>query len=66
MEIRQLKTFQVVARLLSFNKAAQVLHYAQSTVSAQIRLLEDELEVQLFNRLGKSIVLTEAGEQLME
>ncbi|MCP4020721.1 MAG: LysR family transcriptional regulator, partial [Desulfobacteraceae bacterium] len=66
MEIRQLKTFQAVARLLSFNRAAQVLHYAQSTVSAQIRLLEEELGVQLFDRLGKSIVLTEAGAQLVE
>lgn len=61
MELRQLKTFQTVARLLSFHRAAQVLNYAQSTVSTQIRLLEEELGVPLFDRLGKRIQLTEAG-----
>lgn len=66
MEIRQLKTFQTVGQLLSFNRAARVLHYAQSTVSAQVKLLEEELGVRLFDRLGKSIVLTEAGARLME
>ena len=66
MEIRQLKTFQAVGQLLSFNRAARVLHYAQSTVSAQVKLLEEELGVRLFDRLGKSIVLTEAGARLMK
>ncbi len=64
MELRQLKTFQTVATLLSFNRAAEVLNYAQSTVSAQIRALEDDLGVMLFDRLGKRTVLTEAGELL--
>ncbi|MEW6352651.1 MAG: LysR family transcriptional regulator [Thermodesulfobacteriota bacterium] len=64
MELRQLKTFQTVATLLSFNRAAEVLNYAQSTVSAQIRALEEELGVMLFDRLGKRTVLTEAGELL--
>ncbi len=44
MEIRQLKTFRVVADYLSFTKAAQQLYMAQSSVSAQIRALEEELE----------------------
>ena len=65
MELRQLKTFQTVAKLLSFNRAAEILNYAQSTVSAQIRSLEEELGVPLFDRLGKRVILTEAGQSLM-
>jgi DNA-binding transcriptional LysR family regulator len=48
MEIRQLRTFQAVARYLSFNKAASRLNYAQSSISAQIIALEEELKVRLF------------------
>lgn len=66
MELRQLKTFQTVGRLLSFYRAAETLHYAQSTVSAQIKALEEEFAVPLFDRLGKKVVLTEAGEMLMQ
>lgn len=65
MELRQLKTFQMVARLLNFNRAAESLNYAQSTVSVQIKLLEDEFGVPLFNRLGKRVQLTEAGQMLV-
>jgi DNA-binding transcriptional LysR family regulator len=65
VELRQLRTFQTVARLMNFNRAADALNYAQSTVSAQIKLLEEELGVSLFNRLGKRIVITEAGQKLM-
>jgi len=65
MELRQLRTFQTVARLMNFNRAADALNYAQSTVSAQIKLLEEELGVSLFDRLGKRIVITEAGQKLM-
>jgi DNA-binding transcriptional LysR family regulator len=64
MEFRELKTFQVVATLLSFSKAANVLHLAQSTVSAQIRSLENSLGKELFLRSGKSISLTPAGIKL--
>ena len=66
MEIRQLKTFQTVATLLSFNRAAEVLNYAQSTISAQIKCLEEDLDVKLFDRLGKRVILTEAGECLFQ
>lgn len=66
MEIRQLKSFQTVANLLSFNKAADNLHYAQSSVSAQVRALEEELGLELFDRLGNRVRLTEAGEQLLQ
>jgi DNA-binding transcriptional LysR family regulator len=65
MEIRQLKTFRTVAQLLSFKQAAQHLHYAQSSISAQIQALEEELDVQLFDRLGRRILLTEAGSSLL-
>ena len=66
MEIRQLKTFRTVAALQSFNQAAKVLNYAQSTVSEQIKGLENDLNVQLFLRSGKKIILTEAGESLLQ
>ena len=65
MEIRQLKTFRTVAQLLSFNRAAEHLHYAQSSISAQIQALEEELGVKLFDRLGRGILLTEAGVGLL-
>ena len=61
MELRQLKTFLVVADCLSFSQAADALNFAQSTVSSRIRALEDELGVPLFDRLGKRVALTEAG-----
>lgn len=66
MEFREIKTFQVVASLLSFNKAARVLNYAQSTISAQIKSLENDLGNTLFSRMGKKIQLTEAGINLLE
>jgi DNA-binding transcriptional LysR family regulator len=65
MEIRHLKTFLTVAKLLSFNKAADRLHYAQSSISAQIHALEGELGAPLFDRLGRRILLTEAGDRLI-
>jgi DNA-binding transcriptional LysR family regulator len=65
MELRRLKTFQTVARLSSFRRASEILNYAQSTVSVQIKLLEEELGLQLFDRLGKTVRLTEAGSLLM-
>ncbi|BBD09994.1 transcriptional regulator, LysR family [Desulfovibrio ferrophilus] len=65
MELRQLKTFRVVAERGSFTRAAEDLHLAQSSVSAQIRALEEHLGVRLFDRLGRRVVLTEAGEKLL-
>jgi DNA-binding transcriptional LysR family regulator len=65
VEIRQLRSFLTVARLLSFNKAADRLNYAQSSISAQIQGLEAELDVQLFDRLGRRVQLTETGAQLL-
>lgn len=65
MELRDLKTFVAVASLLNFNRAGQVLHAAQSTVSVRIQTLEEELGVRLFDRLGRRVILTESGERLL-
>ena len=66
MDLRQLKTFQVVAATLSFTRAAELLDYAQSSVTAQIRALEEELGVPLFDRLGRRVALTDSGARLLE
>lgn len=62
MELRQIKYFLKAKELLNFTEAARVLHVSQSTLSQQIKQLENELDVPLFNRIGKRIILTEAGE----
>src|SRR5918999_27381 len=62
MELRQIETFRAVAEELSFSRAAAKLGYVQSSVSAQVSALERELGVPLFDRLGRRIALTEAGE----
>jgi Transcriptional regulator len=65
VELRNVKTFVSVAGLLSFRRAATVLHYAPSTISAQIQALEEELQLKLFDRLEKGIRLTEAGARFL-
>ncbi len=65
MTITQLSTFIKIAELGSFSAAANDLGYAQSTVTTQIKQLEEELDCQLFDRLGKTIVLTPQGERLI-
>ncbi len=65
MTITQLSTFLKIAELGSFSAAANSLGYAQSTVTTQIKQLEEELECQLFDRLGKTIVLTSQGQKLV-
>ena len=66
MDFQKLKTFQTVATLMNFNRAAEVLHYAQSSVSAQVKALEEEVGVLFFNRVGKQVSLTEAGEKMVK
>ncbi len=66
MEIRQLRTFRVVADNLSFSKAADQLCMAQSSVSAQIRSLEEDLDLRLFDRIGRRVLITDAGLKLYE
>ena len=65
MELRQLNTFRMVAHALSFSRAATALNYVQSNVTAQIQALEEELGTRLFDRLGKRVALTEAGERFL-
>jgi len=65
MELRQLKSFITIAKLESFSKAAQELGYAQSSITTQIQLLEQELNVKLFERLGHNIKLTPEGKKLL-
>ncbi|MEU4076639.1 LysR family transcriptional regulator [Streptomyces venezuelae] len=65
MELRLLATFEKVATVLSFTRAAAELGYAQSSVTGQVRSLESSLGVELFERLGSRIRLTEAGERLL-
>ena len=65
MEIRTLITFLRVAELRSFSNAAVQLGYSQAAVTIQIRQLEEELGVQLFERIGKKVRLTEEGRSLI-
>ena len=65
MELRNLITFTHVAELGSFTKAAEQLGYSQSTISFQIKQLEEELDCLLFERINDSISLTERGHELV-
>ncbi len=64
VEIRHLHYFMAVCEELHFTKAAEKLGISQPTLSQQIRVLEDELGMPLFDRIGKKIVVTEAGSLL--
>jgi DNA-binding transcriptional LysR family regulator len=66
MDLYKLKTFRTVAILLNFNQAAKTLNCAQSTISAQIKSLEDEIGELLFKRIKKMVVLTDAGEKMLD
>ena len=61
MDIRVLEYYLTVAREESITKAAAILHVTQPTLSRQLRQLEEELQVKLFNRTSHSVVLTEDG-----
>lgn len=63
MEIKLIETFLKIVQWNSFTKAAYELGYVQSTVTGQIKQLEDELGIPLFERIGNHIRLTEAGEK---
>ncbi len=65
MELRNLITFIHVAELGSFTKAAEQLGYSQSTISFQIKQLEDELGCLLFERINHTITLTRRGHELV-
>lgn len=65
MEIRNLLTFVQVAELGSFTRAAKALGYSQSTISFQIKQLENELDCLLFERINHTIALTEKGREVL-
>jgi len=64
LTLRQLQVFESTARLLSFRRAADELHLSQPAVSMQIKQLEDNVGLPLFEKLGKQIYLTEAGREI--
>jgi DNA-binding transcriptional LysR family regulator len=65
MELRHLRYFEAVARHSHVTRAAEELHIAQPALSKQISQLEHELDVALFDRVGRNVRLTEAGEALL-
>src|SRR3954465_8459843 len=66
MDVRQLTYFLAVVENLNFGRAAEQLHIAQPSLSQAIATLERELRVPLFHRVGRGIVLSDAGTQLVE
>lgn len=65
MELKYLTTFKVILETGSFQKAAEYLNYAQSTITLQMQILEQELSVKLFDRIGRRMELTQAGRELL-
>jgi len=65
MELRQLKTFHTLASTLNFTRAAEVQNYVPSTVTMQMKTLEEELGVKLVDRLGKKVTLTDEGRKFL-
>ena len=65
MELKNLITFIHVAELCSFTKASERLGFSQSTVSFQIRQLEEELNLRLFDRINHTVVLTAKGREVL-
>lgn len=66
MDIRQLRYFSEAAALQNISKAAEKLHVAQPALTRRIHDLEEELGVELFSRVGRRVVLTRAGERLLQ
>lgn len=64
--LRQLQVFEAIARHQSFSKAAEELHLTQPTVSMQVKKLVDILEIDLFEKIGRRVYLTEAGQTLLD
>ena len=65
MEVRQLQIFRILAEELNFTRTAERVHTVQSNVTAQIKALEEELGMPLFDRLGRRVTLTDAGHRFL-
>lgn len=65
MELKYLQTFRTIVDEGGFSKAAQKLNYTQSTITFQIGQLEQELSTSLFEKIGRRMILTKAGERLV-
>src|ERR1700679_733793 len=65
MEVRQLQIFRTLAEELNFTRTAEKVHTVQSNVTAQIKALEKELGVPLFDRLCRRVTLTDAGRNFL-
>lgn len=65
MELKYLQTFRTIVNEGGFSKAAEKLNYTQSTITFQIGQLERELSASLFEKIGRKMVLTKAGEHLV-
>lgn len=65
-DTRQLQAFAALARLGSFTQAAHELHLTQSAISHAIKALEEQAGCRLFDRAGRRVALTQAGEQLLK
>jgi DNA-binding transcriptional LysR family regulator len=66
MEIKQLKAFVAIADTRTFTAGAKLVNVTQAAISMQIRQLEAEVGLQLFTRTPRRVILTEAGESLLE
>ncbi len=66
LDSRQVRAFTVLARTASFTQTARELHITQSAISHSIKALERDVGCRLLDRLGKKVVLTQAGEQLLQ
>lgn len=65
MDIKYLKTFKAILKTGSFQKAAEHLNYAQTTITLQMQQLEQDLSVKLFEKIGRKMELTQAGKELI-
>lgn len=65
VDLKYLTTFKAIVTQGGFSKAARELNYTQSTITFQVQQLEQELSVRLFEKLGRNMVLTDAGRQLI-
>lgn len=65
MDIQNIRAFLAVSETESFSRAAEALHLTQPAISKRIQTMEQHLDISLFDRIGKSVQLTEAGQALI-